>query len=113
MEQPHQARLFAAILHPNSGTIQVNGIPTDAQGEALWTQCQHIGLVFQNPDDQLVANTVIDEIAFGLEKLALPRAEIEERVQEALTLLDLWPYAEMAINDLSVEQKQRVATAGV
>jgi energy-coupling factor transporter ATPase len=107
------ARLFAAILHPNNGTIVVNGIPTDAQGEALWTLRQHVGLVFQNPDDQLVANTVIDDIAFGPENLGLPRAEIEARVQEALALLDLQPYAQMAINDLSVGQKQRVAIAGV
>jgi len=107
------ARLFAAILHPTSGSILVNGIPTDAQGEALWTLRQHVGLVFQNPDDQLVANTVIDDVAFGPENLGLPRAEIEERVQEALALLDLQPYAEMAINDLSVGQKQRVAIAGV
>lgn len=107
------ARLFAAILHPTNGSILVNGIPTDAQGEALWTLRQHVGLVFQNPDDQLVANTVIDDVAFGPENLGLPRAEIEERVQEALALLDLQPYAEMAINDLSVGQKQRVAIAGV
>jgi energy-coupling factor transporter ATPase len=107
------ARLFAAILHPTSGSILVNGIPTDTQGEALWTLRQHVGLVFQNPDDQLVANTVIDDVAFGPENLGLPRAEIEERVQEALALLDLQPYAEMAINDLSVGQKQRVAIAGV
>jgi energy-coupling factor transporter ATPase len=107
------ARLFAAILHPTDGTILVNGIATDAHGEALWTLRQHVGLVFQNPDDQLVANTVIDDVAFGPENLGLPRVEIEERVQEALALLDLQPYAEMAINDLSVGQKQRVAIAGV
>src|SRR5713226_7844563 len=107
------ARLFAAILHPNSGTIQVNGIPTDAQGEALWTLRQHVGLVFQNPDDQLVANTVIDDIAFGPENLGLPRVEIEERIQEATTLLELEQFAQMAVSELSVGQKQRVAIAGV
>jgi energy-coupling factor transporter ATPase len=107
------ARLFAAILHPTSGSIKVNGIPTNTHGEALWTLRQHVGLVFQNPDDQLIANTVIDDVAFGPENLELPRIEIEERVQEALALLDLQPYAEIAINDLSVGQKQRVAIAGI
>jgi energy-coupling factor transporter ATPase len=107
------AKLLAAILQPDSGTIEVDGLHTNAGGEALWTIRQRVGLVFQNPDDQLVANTVIDDIAFGPENLGLPRFEIEERVQEAMVLLDLEPYAQMAVNELSVGQKQRVAIAGV
>ncbi len=107
------AKLLAAILQPDSGTIEVDGLRTNAGGEALWTIRQRVGLVFQNPDDQLVANTVIDDIAFGPENLGLPRFEIEERVQEAMALLDLEPYAQIAVNELSVGQKQRVAIAGV
>src|SRR5712691_11129634 len=107
------AKLLAAILQPDSGTIEVDGLGTNAGGEALWTIRQRIGLVFQNPDDQLVANSVIDDIAFGPENLGLPRFEIEERVQEAMALLDLQQYAEMPISELSVGQKQRVAIAGV
>src|SRR6266705_2786144 len=107
------AKLLAAILQPDSGTIEVDGLGTNAGGEALWTIRQRVGLVFQNPDDQLVANSVIDDIAFGPENLGLPRFEIEERVQEAMALLDLEPYAQMAVNELSVGQKQRVAIAGV
>jgi energy-coupling factor transport system ATP-binding protein len=107
------AKLFAAILRPNSGTIRVDGLRTDANGEDIWTIRQRVGIVFQNPDDQLVANTVIDDIAFGPENIGLPRFEIEERVQEALTLLGLEPVAETAISELSVGQKQRVAIAGV
>ncbi len=107
------AKLFAAILQPDQGTIIIDGIPTDAEGEALWLLRQSVGLVFQNPDDQLVTNTVIDDIAFGPENLGLPRFEIEERVQEALALLNLEAYAQMTISDLSVGQKQRVAIAGV
>jgi energy-coupling factor transport system ATP-binding protein len=107
------AKLLAAILQPDSGTIEVDGLGTSAGGEALWTIRQRVGLVFQNPDDQLVANSVIDDIAFGPENLGLPRFEIEERVQEAMALLDLEPYAQMAVNELSVGQKQRVAIAGV
>ena len=107
------ARLLNALLHPSSGTITVDGINTAADGEDLWTIRQRVGLVFQHPDDQIVANTVIDDVAFGPENLGLPRVEIEERVQEALALLNLEPYAEMNISDLSVGQKQRVAIAGV
>jgi len=107
------AKLLAAILHPTSGAVLIDGLRTDATGEDLWTIRQRVGMVFQNPDDQLVANSVIDDIAFGPENLGLPRFEIEERIQEAMTLLDLSDYAEMAISELSIGQKQRVAIAGV
>jgi len=107
------AKLLAAILSPTRGTVLVDGLRTDAGGEALWTIRQRVGIVFQNPDDQLVVNTVIDDIAFGPENLGLPRAEIEERIEEVMTLLGLKQYAQMQINELSVGQKQRVAIAGV
>ena len=107
------AKLLAAILSPTRGAVLVDGLRTDAGGEALWTIRQRVGIVFQNPDDQLVANTVIDDIAFGPENLGLPRAEIEERIEEVMTLLGLKQYAQMQINELSVGQKQRVAIAGV
>lgn len=106
-------KLLAAILHPDTGDVLVDELRTDAKGEDLWTIRQRVGIVFQNPDDQLVANTVIDDIAFGPENLRLPRFEIEERVQEAMQLLQLEQYADMAISELSVGQKQRVAVAGV
>jgi energy-coupling factor transporter ATPase len=107
------AKLLAAILKPTSGTVRVDGLRTDAGGEDIWTIRQRVGIVFQNPDDQLVANSVIDDIAFGPENLRLPRFEIEERIQAAMALLDLQQYAQMAISELSVGQKQRVAIAGV
>jgi energy-coupling factor transporter ATPase len=106
-------KLLAAILHPNSGTVVVDGLRTDAGSEDIWTIRQRVGIVFQNPDDQLVANTVIDDIAFGPENLGLPRFEIEERIQEAMAMLELEPYAQMPIHELSVGQKQQVAVAGV
>src|SRR5438067_5368047 len=59
------AKLLAAILKPTQGQVQVDGIGTTATGEDLWRLRQHVGIVFQNPDDQLVASTVIDDIAFG------------------------------------------------
>jgi energy-coupling factor transporter ATPase len=107
------AKLLAGLLQPTTGSILIDGLSSNAGGEALWTIHQRVGIVFQNPDDQLVANTVIDDIAFGPENLGLPRFEIEERVQEAMALLQLEPYAQMAISELSVGQKQRVAIAGV
>ncbi|GAC1432865.1 MAG: ABC transporter ATP-binding protein [Ktedonobacteraceae bacterium] len=107
------AKLLAAILQPTSGSILVDGLGTSARGEDLWTIRQRVGVVFQNPDDQLVASTVLDEIAFGPENIGLPRFEIRERVDEAIALLGLEPYAQMSINELSVGQKQRVAVAGV
>jgi energy-coupling factor transporter ATPase len=112
------AKLLAAILKPTNGAVLVDGLSTGVinhapTGEDLWTIRQRVGIVFQNPDDQLVANTVIDEIAFGPENLGLPRFEIEERVQEAMALLELESYAQMAVSELSVGQKQRVAIAGI
>ncbi len=107
------SRLIAAILQPQRGTILVDGLNAAAGGQTLWEVRQRVGVVFQNPDDQLIASTVIDEIAFGPENLALPRQEIAERVQEALDLLQLAPYARMSISELSWSLKQRVAIAGV
>ncbi len=107
------AKLLAAILHPDKGTVLVDGLSTQAKGEDIWTLRQRVGIVFQNPDDQLVANTVIDDIAFGPENLGLPRFEIEERIREAIHLMNLEGYAHMAISELSVGQKQRVAIAGI
>lgn len=107
------AKLLAAILKPDSGSVLVDGLRTNASDEDIWTIRQRVGIVFQNPDDQLVANTVIDDIAFGPENLGLPRFEIEERIQEAMALLELQQFAQMAVSELSVGQKQRVAIAGV
>ena len=108
------AKLLAAILQPTDGSIGVDGLDTTtARGEDQWTIRQRVGVVFQNPDDQLVASTVLDDIAFGPENIGLPRFEIQERVDEAIALLGLEAYAQMAINELSVGQKQRVAVAGV
>lgn len=107
------AKLLAAILSPTNGIILVDGLRTDTKSEDIWTIRQCVGMVFQNPDDQLVANTVIDDIAFGPENIGLPRAEISERIEEVTSLLGLEEYMHMAVSELSVGQKQRVAIAGV
>ncbi len=106
-------KLIAAILQPQSGTIRVDGLATNTTGQDIWTIRQRVGIVFQNPDDQLIAGTVIDDVAFGPENLGLPLLELEKRVQEAITLLELEKYAQMAISELSVSLKQRVAIAGI
>src|SRR5207248_9060886 len=80
---------------------------------AAWEIRQHVGMVFQNPDDQLVANSVIDDVAFGPENLGLPVPVIEQRVGDALAAVELTDLAGAAIHELSVGQKQRVAIAGV
>jgi energy-coupling factor transport system ATP-binding protein len=107
------ANLLAAILRPQHGSITIDGLRTDAGEKALWAIRQRVGMVFQHPDDQLIASTVIDDVAFGPENLELPRQEIEQRVQEALTFLDLTEFAQASISTLSVSLKQRVAIAGV
>ncbi|GHO86134.1 ABC transporter ATP-binding protein [Dictyobacter formicarum] len=106
-------RLLAAILIPQAGSVLVDGLHTDAGGDDIWSIRQRVGVVFQNPDDQLIASTVIDEVAFGPENLGLPRTEITTRVQEAIQALDLEAYAQVSISELSVSLKQRVAIAGV
>lgn len=106
------AKLLSGVLKPQHGHVVVDGADTlDSAG--IWEARRRVGLVFQNPDDQLVTNTVIDDIAFGPENLGLPRAEIQKRLDEVVTLLDLDSYLHVPVNELSVGQKQRVAIAGV
>lgn len=106
-------KLISAIVFPQSGSITIDGLKAQDAGPDLWKIRERVGVVFQNPDDQLIAGTVIDEIAFGPENLGLPRAEIAERVHEAMEILGLEEYAQMSLSELSVSLKQRVAIAGV
>jgi energy-coupling factor transporter ATPase len=106
-------KLMAAILFPQAGTVQIDGLEARSEGKDLWSIRERVGVVFQNPDDQLIASTVIDDIAFGPENLGLPRSEIAVRVQEAIELLDLQGQEQMSISELSISLKQRVAIAGV
>jgi energy-coupling factor transporter ATPase len=105
------AKLLSAMLEPTHGAIVVDGIP--ATKENVWEIRRRVGMVFQKPDDQLVANTVIDDVAFGPENLGLPRDEIERRVRDALAALGLGGLAHAQIAELSGGEKQRVAIAGV
>ncbi len=106
------ARHFNALLLPTRGQVLVAGMDTK-QEQYLWEIRERVGMVFQNPDNQLVTTMVEEEVAFGAENLGLPRAEIRERVEEALSLLGLARYRHRSPHHLSGGQKQLVAIAGV
>lgn len=106
------ARHLNALLLPTSGEVRVAGLRTDDPG-VVWEIRRLVGMVFQNPDNQLVATTVEEDVAFGPENLGLPRAEIARRVEEALRAVGMWERRHDAPHRLSGGQKQRVAIAGV
>lgn len=106
------AKHMNAILLPTRGDVHVLGMNTRDQSK-LWNIRQAVGMVFQNPDNQIVATTVEEDVAFGPENLGIPPAEIRRRVDEALALVDMTGYEQAAPHQLSGGQKQRVAIAGV
>ena len=105
------AKHFNALLLPTSGICRVAGMETSAEAD-LWKIRQHIGMVFQNPDNQIVATLVEEDIAFGPENLGVPSEEIKKRVTEALKIVGMEKYRKFAPHLLSGGQKQRVAIAG-
>jgi energy-coupling factor transport system ATP-binding protein len=106
------ARHFNAIALPQGGKVYVRGMDT-ADEEKLLDIRRTVGLVFQNPDNQIVASVVEDDVAFAPENLGLPPAEIRQRVDEALRAVDMYDYRQRAPHLLSGGQKQRVAIAGI
>ena len=106
------ARHINALLAPSSGTVWVNGLDT-GEPDNVWKVRQSAGMVFQNPDNQLVAALVEDDVAFGPENLGLPPAEIARRVKESLAALGMQGHERTPPHLLSGGQKQRVAIAGV
>ncbi|MBM4413991.1 MAG: ATP-binding cassette domain-containing protein, partial [Chloroflexi bacterium] len=105
------AKLLAAVHFATSGNLRVNGI--HATETTAYDIRRDVGLVFQRPDDQLIAGRVIDDIAFGPENLGLPRDEIELRAQTVIDALDLHDIRDASISTLSGGERQRVAIAGV
>ena len=103
-------KLLTAVLYPTEGTIRIDGVPVDR--EHRWDVRRKVSVVFQDPDDQLIMNRVIDDVAFGPENLGLAREEIEERVRSSVRMLGLEDIGDRLIEDLSPGQKQRVAIAG-
>ena len=106
------AKHMNAILVPDSGKVTVCGMDT-ADEENLLNIRRNVGMVFQNPDNQIVANVVEDDVAFAPENLGVPSEEIRERVDASLALVGMLEYKEHAPHLLSGGQKQRVAIAGV
>ena len=105
------AKLSNALLVPNEGTVTVKGRDTrDAANRALARSC--VGMVFQNPDDQIVAGIVEEDVAFGPENLGVEPREIRKRVTEALRMVGLSGYEKAQVAKLSGGEKQRVAIAG-
>ena len=105
------ARHFNALLLPTEGSVKVHGLDT-LEEENLWKIRQNTGMVFQNPDNQIVAAVVEEDVAFGPENIGVPTEELVLRVEEALRAVDMLEYREHAPHLLSGGQKQRIAIAG-
>ena len=106
------AKHFNAILLPEKGTVLVEGMDTRTE-EKLYDIRQKAGMVFQNPDNQIVATIVEEDVAFALENLGVPTDEMRARVDEAMKMTGIYEYREKAPHKLSGGQNQRVAIAGV
>lgn len=106
------AKLINAIFVPGEGCIEVDGIDT-RKPEMVWEIRQRAGMVFQNPDNQIVHNIVEEDVGFGPENLGVPTAEIWERVNDSLKKVGMYEHRKESPNNLSGGQKQRVAIAGV
>ena len=105
------AKHFNGLLIPLGGNVYINGINSKDE-EKIWDIRRQVGMVFQNPDNQIVANVVEEDVAFAPENLGVPSDEIRKRVDEALQTVDMYHYRKHAPHLLSGGQKQRVAIAG-
>lgn len=106
------AKHLNALLLPTEGEVRVDGLDTRDRAK-VWDVRQRVGMVFQNPDNQLVATVVEEDVAFGPENLGIPPAQIAERVKNALRTVEMLEYRKHAPHLLSGGQKQRVAIAGI
>ena len=106
------AKHINALLLPSDGTIWIDGINTSEEPE-LWKVRQKAGMVFQNPDNQIIGTVVEEDVGFGPENMGVPTEDISKRVNESLEKTGMTAYRHHSPNKLSVGQKQRVAIAGV
>lgn len=106
------AKHMNAILYPTEGTVWVDGKDTRDEAE-LWNIRQEAGMVFQNPDNQIIGQVVEEDVGFGPENMGVPTQEIWERVEESLRAVGMYKYRKHSPNKLSGGQKQRVSIAGV
>lgn len=106
------AKHINAILYPTEGTVWVDGMDTSDE-DKLWDIRQKAGMVFQNPDNQIIGQIVEEDVGFGPENLGVPTKEIWERVEESLKAVGMYEFRKYSPNKLSGGQKQRVSIAGV
>ncbi len=106
------AKHINAILYPTEGTVWVDGMDT-SDDDKLWDIRQEAGMVFQNPDNQIIGQVVEEDVGFGPENLGVPTKEIWERVEESLRAVGMYEFRKHSPNKLSGGQKQRVSIAGV
>ncbi|MCI9437945.1 MAG: energy-coupling factor transporter ATPase [Lachnospiraceae bacterium] len=106
------AKHINAILYPTEGTVWVAGMDT-AEEAQIWNIRQTAGMVFQNPDNQIIGQVVEEDVGFGPENMGIPTREIWERVEESLKAVGMYEYRKHSPNKLSGGQKQRVSIAGV
>ena len=106
------AKHINAIFYPTEGTVWVDGMDTQDESK-LWDIRQEAGMVFQNPDNQIIGQVVEEDVGFGPENMGVPTKEIWERVEESLKAVGMYEYRKHSPNKLSGGQKQRVSIAGV
>ncbi len=106
------AKLTNGILYPKSGSVIVDGIETK-DDETIFDVRRRVGMVFQNPDNQIVSSIVEEDVAFGVENLGIPSSECRKRVDDALKTVGMYEHRAKAPSKLSGGQKQRVAVAGI
>lgn len=106
------AKHMNVILYPTEGTLWVDGKDTKEESE-LWNIRQTAGMVFQNPDNQIIGQVVEEDVGFGPENMGVPTKEIWERVEESLKAVGMYEFRKHSPNKLSGGQKQRVSIAGV
>ncbi|MBQ9989912.1 MAG: energy-coupling factor transporter ATPase [Lachnospiraceae bacterium] len=106
------AKHFNALLHPTEGSVWVEGKDT-ADAASVWDIRQTAGMVFQNPDNQIIGQVVEEDVGFGPENLSVPTEQIWERVEESLKAVGMYKFRKHSPNKLSGGQKQRVSIAGV
>ena len=106
------AKHFNAILYPTEGTVFVDGMDT-RDDEKLWDVRREAGMVFQNPDNQIIGQIVEEDVGFGPENLGVPTEEIWQRVEESLKAVGMYEFRKYAPGKLSGGQSQRVSIAGV
>ena len=106
------AKHINAILHPTEGTVWVDGMDTSDEAN-VWNIRHEAGMVFQNPDNQIIGQVVEEDVGFGPENMGVPTEEIWQRVEESLKAVGMYEFRKKSPNHLSGGQKQRVSIAGV